>query len=165
MVVEPVDPEGAAGGVTWAADNIWSTSITNTAGNLRMMKGYLDTGAGHATTVTVTGLAAGPYDIYVYVDGDNNSAARTATYQISGPGVTTTVINLTDAANTNFGGTFTQASGSNGNYVKVSGITATGFTLTATPGTASDATTRAPVNGIQIIRIGGMIPARPPLHA
>jgi hypothetical protein len=59
-------------------------------------------------------------------------------------------VNLTDPANTNFSGTFTQANNSNGNYVKFT-ITATGFTITATPGVATDGFPRAPVNGIQIV--------------
>ena len=147
-----VDETGAATSatVTWTADNVWSTGIANTAGNLRLMKGYLDTGNLHPTTVTVAGLTATSYDVYVYVDGDNASATRTGSYQISGSGIMTTVVTLTDAANTNFTGTFTQANNSSGNYVKFS-INATGFTLTATPGTASDGSKRAPVNGIQII--------------
>ncbi len=45
--------------------------------------------------------------VYVYADGDNGSATRTGIYTISGAGITTTTIDLTDAANTNFSGTFT----------------------------------------------------------
>ena len=88
--------------------------------------------------------------MYVYADGDNNAATRTAAYQISGTGITTTSVNLTDAANTDFSGTYTQANNSNGNYVKFT-VTATGFTITATPGASTDAYPRAPVNGIQIV--------------
>jgi hypothetical protein len=50
-------------------------------------------------------------------DGDN-AATRTGTYQISGAGITTTSVNLKDVAGTDFNGTFTQASNSNGNYVQ-----------------------------------------------
>jgi hypothetical protein len=74
---------------------------------------------------------------------------RTAAYRISGSGITTTSVNATDAANTNFTATFTQASSSAGNYVKFT-VTAAGFTITATPGT-STGTRRAPVNAIQIV--------------
>jgi hypothetical protein len=125
--------------------------ITDTAGNVRMTRGYLDT-VGGTTTVTVTGLAADAlgYDVYVYADGDNGSATRTGAYQISGAGITTSSVNLTDAANTDFGGTFTQGNNSNGDYVKFT-ITANGFTILATPGAASDGFPRAPVNGIQIV--------------
>jgi hypothetical protein len=136
--------------VTWTADSIWATSVTDQAGDRRLMKGYLDTGSQRATTVSVTGLVAATYDVYVYVDGDNGSASRSAVYQLTGPGIVTTTVNLIDPPNTNFSGTFTEATNSSGNYVKFR-INGTGFTLTATPGTASDNTRRAPVNAIQVI--------------
>jgi hypothetical protein len=148
-----VDESGTATGATviWNTNGIWNLSVTDTAGNARMMRGYLDT-VGGITTVTVSGLPANSagYDVYVYADGDNGMAARTGAYQIGGTGITTTSVNLTDAANTDFSGTFTQANNSNGNYVKFT-ITTAGFTITATPGAAVDGFPRAPVNGIQIV--------------
>src|SRR2546422_837916 len=101
------DETAAASGttVTWASNNVWGTPITDQAGSRRLMKGYLDTSNTSVTTVTVAGLASGSYDVYVYADGDNGGATRTGGYQISGSGITTTAVNLTDAANTNFGGT------------------------------------------------------------
>ncbi|MDQ3148301.1 MAG: hypothetical protein M3Q38_00015, partial [Chloroflexota bacterium] len=120
------------------------------AGNRRMMKGYLDTTSTSTTTVTVAGLTERAYDVYVYADGGNGSYARAAAYTLSGPGITTTRITLTDPASTNFSGTFTQASGSSGNYVKFT-INATGFTLTAAPLSGGNSTLRAPINGIQIV--------------
>jgi hypothetical protein len=149
-----VDSTGAATAATvaWVSNDVWETPITDQPGNARMMKGYLDTGSNTTTTITVAGLpthAAG-YKVYVYADGDNGSASRTGIYTISGTGITTTTINLIDAANTNFSGTFTQANSSAGNFV-VFTINATGFTLSATGGTASDGFPRAPVNGIQIV--------------
>jgi beta-glucanase (GH16 family) len=140
--------------VTWRADSVGSTTILDQAGSNRLMKGYLDNGLARPTVVTVSGLAAGQYIVYVYADGNNGTAARSGSYAISGAGFTTTTIRLTDAANRNFNGTFVQANGSNGNYVTVT-INGTGFTLTATPGTASDGRRRAPVNGIQIIPASG----------
>ena len=153
-----VDEAGAAttATVTWTSNSTWSTPITDAAGSRRMMKGYLDTSATSTTTVTVAGLPSAPYDVYVYADGDNGTDSRTAGYRISGTGITTTTINLTDAASTNFGGTFTQAVNSNGNYVKFS-ITATGFTLSAIPGAAA-VNKRAPVGGIQIVPAGAPSP-------
>jgi hypothetical protein len=120
-----------------------------------MMRGYLDTNNGTATKVTVSGLPVNTsgYSVYVYADGDNNSANRQGIYQISGSGITTTSISLIDAANKNFSGAFAQANDSLGNYV-VFGINATAFTISATPSTASDGTQRAPLNGIQIVPIG-----------
>jgi hypothetical protein len=148
-----VDESGTATGATviWNTNGMWNLPITDTVGNARMMRGYLDT-VGGMIAVTVSGLPANSagYDVYVYADGDNGAAARTGAYQISGTGITTASVNLTDAANTDFSGTFTQANNSNGNYVKFT-ITAAGFTITATPGAATDGFPRAPVNGIQIV--------------
>jgi len=148
-----LDESGTATGATvvWNTNGSWNLPTTDTPGNVRMMRGYLDT-IGGTTTVSVSGLPANAagYDVYVYADGDNGAATRTGAYQISGTGITTTAVNLTDAANTNFGGTFTQGNNSSGNYVKFT-ITATGFTITATPGATTDIYPRAPVNGIQIV--------------
>ena len=147
-----VDESGGAttATVTWSASGVWTLPIADGADNRRLMKGYLDTTSTSATTVTVAGLASRSYDVYVYADGDNRSYDRSAAYTISGAGITTTTANLTDPANTNFDTTFTRADGSIGNYVRFS-VTATGFTLTATPTAPATGTRRAPVNGIQIV--------------
>lgn len=136
--------------ITWTSNSTWATPITDQAGNARMMKGYLDTSNTSVTTVTVTGLVQRAYDVYVYADGDNRSYARSAAYKISGSGITSTSVSLTDRASTNFSATFTEAHGSAGNYVKFT-INATGFTLTATPTLPTSGTRRAPVNAIEIV--------------
>jgi hypothetical protein len=147
-----VDETGAktTATVTWASNNTWSTPVADVAGNARMMKGYLDTSSANVTTVTVAGLAQRAYDVYVYVDGDNRSYGRSAAYRISGPGVTSSTINVTDPANTNFSSTFVEALDATGNFIKFT-IVATGFTVTATPTQPLTGTRRAPVNGIQIV--------------
>ena len=149
------DETGAGNGatVTWSSDNNWALPITDAAGNVRMMRGYLDNGSQNPITVNVAGLPASStgYDVYVYIDGDNETDNIVGKYTISGAGLTTTSINATDAANTNFSGSFIQASNSNGNYVKFSAVQATAFTLTATPTSTSSGGLRAPVNGIQVI--------------
>lgn len=136
--------------VTWSSNNTWSLPITDQPGDRRMMKGYLDTSATSTTSVTVANLPASSYDVYVYADGDNGGATRSATYELSGPGIETTTVMLTDPAGTNFNGTFTRADNSNGNYVKFT-IQGSEFTVKAMPGAASDTTKRAPFNGLQII--------------
>lgn len=136
--------------VTWSANGGWAIPITDEPGDRRLMRGYLDTNSTSVTTVTVAGLPSGGYDVYVYADGDNRQYTRTAAYRISGSGVTDTTINLTDTGNTNFSGTFTQAAGTAGNYVKFT-ISAGGFTLTATPVSGTNSTLRAPINAIQIV--------------
>jgi PQQ-like domain len=136
--------------VVWSASGVWTTPISDTAGNARMMKGYLDTSSTSSTIVTVAGLASATYDVYVYADGDNRNYSRTAAYRISGTGITTTTAYLTDAAGMNYSGTFIRASNSNGNYVKFT-FAGTGFTLRATPLSGGSSTLRAPINGIQIV--------------
>jgi len=81
---------------------------------------------------------------------DNGGATRKASYRISGAGITTTTINGTDSGGVNFNGAFKQANSTPGNYVKFT-INATGFNLTATPGSATDGVQRAAINGIQIV--------------
>jgi hypothetical protein len=156
-----MDETGAATTATaiWTSNNIWELPTVDQAGNARMMKGYLDTGNATTSTVTVSGLpsSANGYNVYVYADGDNQSATRTGAYTISGAGITTTTISLTDAANTNFSGTFTAGNNSAGNYV-VFTITAPAFTISATPGTSTDAYPRAPINGVQIVPLSPPIP-------
>jgi hypothetical protein len=146
--------------VTWSSAGTWLTPIADSAGNRRLMKGYLNTTDTSTTTVTVTGLPVRPYDVYVYADGDN-AATRTAAYRISGSGIVETTVNLTDPAGTNFSETFTEAAGTSGNYVKFS-IQASGFTLTASPVTSTDTKRRAPVNGIQIVP-SSQAPPGPPV--
>ena len=146
-----VDASGAQTGVTvtWAANNIWTMPIADQPGNLRMMKGYLDSNSTSTTTVTVTRLVRRAYDVYVYADGDNRTYDRPGLYTISSGGIAGTTIRSIDAASTNFSGVFKEASNSKGNYVKFS-ITGSDVTVTATPATGSG-TQRAPVNAIEIV--------------
>ncbi len=131
--------------VTWSANSVYTLPITDAAGNRHMMRGYLDTNNTSTTTVTVAGLLNASYDIYVYADGDNPTAAtRKGTYRVAGQSAV-----VTDTGGVNFSTVFTLGS----NYVKFS-IVGTGFTLTATPGVSTDIYPRAPVNGIQIVPTG-----------
>jgi fibronectin type 3 domain-containing protein len=150
-----VDSTGAASGatLTWNdPKSASSTSISDTAGNDRMMKYYLDASDTTTTTVTVSNLASNPngYNVYVYFDG-NNSETREGAYTISGTGITTTTINGTDTANTDFSGTFTQANNSAGNYLVFAIGNVSGFTVKATAVANGATYPRAPLNGIQII--------------
>jgi len=147
------DESGADTGATiaWNASGVWNLGLANTPGDIHMMNGYLDP-VGADATITVANLLADPggYYIYVYADGDNGTAARTGGYQLIGDDNSTATIDITDAANATFDGSFVRAANGAGNYA-VFFIGGRGFTLTATPGTASDGTQRAPVNGIQIV--------------
>ena len=129
--------------VTWTSDDIWDEPITDAPGNVRMMKGYLDNGNQDTTTVSVNGLPSNPsgFNVYVYVDGSSSNTSNTGIYQISGAGITTTSATLT--YNSNFSGTFTQATAGSpiGNYVVLTIPNVSGFTLSAIPSTASTVAT------------------------
>ena len=150
-----VDHNGnpTAATVTWTSDDVWDSSVQDQAGNMRMMKGYLDNGRMDTTTVTVSGLPtnANGYTVYVYAQGASSNTSNTGIYQISGTGITTTSATLT--YNSNFNGTFTQATASNlvGNYVVLTIPNVPSFKLSAIPSTASNGYERAPLNGIQIV--------------
>jgi hypothetical protein len=139
--------------VSWTSDDVWEESITDAPGNVRMMKGYLDNGFEDTTTVTVTGLPSDPngFKVYVYADGSISSGSDTGIYQVSGPGITTSSVTLTDKSN--FSGTFTQATASSpvGNYLVLTIPNVSGFTLSAIPSTSTSGYERAAVNGIQIV--------------
>jgi hypothetical protein len=155
-----VDETGTATSVRaiWTANSTWLTPITDAPGNARMMKGYLDTTSSSTTRVTVTGLSQRTYDVYLYADGDNRGHWRSAAYTMSGPGIPSTTITLTDAANTTFSSAFSRASNGAGNYVKFT-ITGTAFTITAKPLKADTATLRATINGLQIVPSAVTAPA------
>ncbi|HEX4811099.1 MAG TPA: cellulase family glycosylhydrolase [Bryobacteraceae bacterium] len=144
--------------VNWAASNMYYTNILDQPGNFRMMKGYLDNSNTSFTAVQVTGIP-GTYDVYVYFDGGNGSITRSASYRLlaSGKGhgcaaSNAVIVSGTDAANTDFSGTFTFATaGSAGNYVVFPDCTGENFTILAIHGTSTDGTYRGPVNGIQIV--------------
>jgi O-glycosyl hydrolase/fibronectin type 3 domain-containing protein len=148
------DNTGAATGATvaWSSAATYSTLITESAGNNRMMKGYLDTTNTSTTTVTVSGLGSGytsnGYDVYAYFDGAGGGVTRSGNYAIGA-----TTIAGTDGGD--FSGTFTQANGSAGNYVKFANLTGASFTLSATPLSSPDSILRAPLNAFQIVQHSG----------
>jgi hypothetical protein len=151
-----VDETGAGTNAraTWTSPNGWSTPITSSAGNYKMMKGYLDANNNQSAVVTITGLPTGTYDIYVYTDGDNGQASRTYIY--SAPANPDT--SIVDSPGSNYAGTLTL----NKFYLKDT-ITGTSFTITARPGATSDGTPRAAINGIQIVPIMVVPPEPPPV--
>jgi hypothetical protein len=135
--------------LSWNGENVFQLAIADAAGDARMMKGYLDPFG--TATITVTGLPASlatrGYDLYVYANGDvPTGQTRAGSYVVAGMTMT-----LTQAANTSYAGTYTQAAGGGGgNYLVFRGLHVASFTLSATPGPATGVP-RAPVNGFQIV--------------
>jgi hypothetical protein len=153
------DGTATAASVAWNSPSMgtnpgeWLIGLADAAGNARMMNGYLDpTTSSSPATVTVSGLpsaiTAGGYDVYVYVTGElgTGTAMRTYNYAI---GTTTLTVSQTGPTPTSFTSFTLAPAGGAGNYIVFRNLTATSFTLTATPGTGSQ--TRAPVNGLQIV--------------
>ena len=153
-----VDDTGAtlSAAVSWDCAGTWSQDITDTAGNYRMMKGYID----QTPTVTVTSIPgsfqASGYDVIVYCDGDAGTSGhlRVGQYKIGSTSIYA-------ADNTQyFSGSFVRATGTNdegfstsaGNYVRFTNITSSSFVLYGIPGYTQDAAPRAPINGIQIVK-------------
>ena len=140
----------------------WSTGITDSPGNNRMMDGYLDP-EGAVGTVTISGLPAaftsGGYSVYVYYDGDLQTDPRVGQYTIGG-----TTLFAQDKPNSNFKGTFTQVpdtslvnlttSTPSGNYLVFNNLSGASFTLEASGVYAQDYY-RSPINGIQIVANNG----------
>jgi hypothetical protein len=165
--------------VVWTSNNTWNTPTppNGDPGDLKMMKGYLDSSDTSVTSVTVTGLpaaiAGGPYSVILYYDGDNGGNNRVGQYSISGAATGNATFWALDAANATFNGLYTQAQSpidplvipggaidSNnaaaitvpaGNFMIFTGLTGSGFTLNAQSSVASDTTNRSAVQGIQIV--------------
>ena len=158
-------------GVSWTTDlGQWRLPHSVATGDDRMWKGYLD--VQNSATVTVTGVPfVGTYDVIVYFDGDNGGSWRVGNFAIGGVsdgGEDSEGANWGTAGEENqnkvynlpvAGGAGNQIwpvspNNDEGNYVILSGISGSSFTLTATGGASSDLL-RAPINGFQII---GTIP-------
>jgi hypothetical protein len=154
--------------VSWNAFNTFSTFVSDTPGNNRMMKGYLDSSNNNPLTssdtlVTVSNLPSvftgGGFDLYVYYDGLINVGGpnRVGQYEVFNGSSTggTLLGTIYGVDTTSFAVTFIRASGTtaanatSGNYVEFTGLHAGTFTLQGF-GVAGDVP-RAPINGIQIV--------------
>lgn len=166
------DTGSAGGNVVWTSQNTWNTGHVQAPGDLRMMKGYIDTNDTSVTTVTVAGLPSSitsvPYSVIVYFDGDNGTQQRVGRFAIGDqvlwardPGgaftgtytqAQTTVDPLPGATGT---GLDNQAAAADavpaGNFLVFSGLVGDTFTLSAQASVSSGTTNRAAINGIQIL--------------
>jgi hypothetical protein len=148
-------PTGAT--ASWSGvPNSWTISGSAAAdGNGRLMNGYLDTNnSTGSTTITVDNVPFNRYDVYIYKDGDAGSG-RSGDYTVNG----VTQTDLQEPANwpvtTAGGGTFAQATtGNPGNFALFQSVSGSTLTVNANE-SASGGGTRAPVNGLQIVEIGG----------
>lgn len=146
------DSTGETTGATlrFGANGHYRLGITDRPGKDRLMRGYIEAYDKGSVTVTISdlppALVANGYDVYVYCDGANEKAARTARYTIGAKTVT-----ATDGIGSDFKGVYRPVTVSSGNYLKFTGLKNRDFVLKATPFSSTDKTLRAPINAIQII--------------
>ncbi|MBI1370772.1 MAG: hypothetical protein GC162_19220 [Planctomycetes bacterium] len=167
------DQSGANTGmtVTWSgAAKTFALPGAATTGSDKVMKGYLDSSDRSTTTIRVSNIPLGDYDVYVYFDGDNGPSWRVAQFTIDD-----TTFEGEDSENRDYLTTakalqmalpgagdsnkpyeerfdYRNTSGNNGegNFVVFAHRSGDQFVLTAVPG-RSNSTPRAPINAIQIV--------------
>ncbi|HEU6449499.1 MAG TPA: YHYH protein [Verrucomicrobiae bacterium] len=140
--------------ITWSADGLGTTAAGNTAGDSRMMKGFIDvTNTGTLTVANLPdSIAGGDYDVIVYFDGANGSAGRVAKFTLG----STTIVGKD---NTSYAGAYIQATNTTDrnystlacNFALFTNVTGNSFTVTTVPGFASVGDPHSEFNGIQII--------------
>jgi hypothetical protein len=116
--------------------NLNTIPSTATDPNQRLMRGFLDSGAG-GTTISVTGIHFALYNLLIYTDGNNGAATTTGQFTANGVTVTST-----DPANTDFTSTYLLGE----NYVVIPNLSGD-LTLTATGGGGFS----SPINAIQLV--------------
>jgi MYXO-CTERM domain-containing protein len=127
--------------VEWRGDPDYN-GLTESPGDNRMMRGYLQNLPGEDLSVEVTGLGPHPYDLILYFDGNNGSTAWQMTYAVSGiqrtvtdpPGFTDPVV-------------FTEDTGAGGNWTRIVGLSGDAFTLEAWSPSGHSGL----LNGLQIV--------------
>jgi len=157
--------------IEYDAPNAWNNGIATTTGDLKMMKNYQDSSAGDSPYVKLSGVPFRKFDVVVYADGDGDSNVdgpyvlrygTGATQQTEQAELSTNVTNLLRPVvwlkeSGDFSGTYTQVStttslsvagAATGNYMVFPGIKGN-FTIDPTQTTA---TTRAPLNGYQLVK-------------
>jgi len=138
--------------------NSYVTIGGSSPGDNYLMRGYVKGSASNPVSVTVAALDAtafARYDVIIYFDGDNSAADWVTAYALAVGGTTVATIYGKDSRDTsNWDGSWVEATGTTaadavpGNYVRFTGLTGSGFTLTATPDAGS-----GPINAIQIISV------------
>ncbi|HEY6941467.1 PQQ-binding-like beta-propeller repeat protein [Dokdonella sp.] len=148
-----VDETGSAtaASIQWSAAGVWRPSIPDTAGDFRMMDGYLSA-TDTPVVVSVSGLADDPsgYYVHVYADGDNPRGASTASCTIAASGDTPRTIDVVDATGIDFAGDYLPAGAGPGNHA-VFFVAGNAFTLTVAATASLGTLPRAALNGLQIV--------------
>jgi hypothetical protein len=161
-VVGLVDNTGTTttAAITYAGSGAYHTPTSDTPGDLRMMRGYLDGGYGAQPDILVSATNlpfVGTYSAYIYFDGDNGGDARNT--DLFYPTTAANLINFgTDDSNATFDGTYVQvpdttdANGKRpGNYFLLTGLTGDFSARLVAGYHYSGDFSRTALNGIQFV--------------
>jgi hypothetical protein len=150
-----MDDMGLSSGATleyYSSANTWAVPITDVPGDIRLMRGYLDTTATSTTVVVISGIPYAKYDVYLYSRGDGTDDRQGLFFVNDLEG---------DNGQTCFnpGGDFfigTYVLGQN--YLVFSAQTSSELVIFATPDPNFNNGAggfRAPLNGVQIVNTSG----------
>lgn len=134
-----------------------NVEVTETSGNAKMMKGYLDCNESTPTTIALAGLekvfGGKPYDLIIYTDGQNGGATRASSFTIGAK-----TLFATDPGKTSFKDSFDECIEAEyesvpapGNYVRFHQLTDDTVNLEVRPGPSQDPWPRGVICGIQIV--------------
>ena len=149
----------------WANGNVVLSGGAETNGDRLMMNGGMDNNGG-AQGWTITGVPYSSYDVYIYYDGGSNGN-RGGVYQILDTDNGENVLAAQHGYETaTFDGTYKQATGDgtdgqgqglDSNYVILTDLTAPNIKIQSIADQlgGGDNVKRAPMNGFQIVEVGG----------
>ncbi|MBB5350239.1 hypothetical protein HNR46_000463 [Haloferula luteola] len=145
--------------VTYATGSWLNELNPGTTPDEKMMRGYLDIGGTAVTSILLDHLdPQATYQLYLYSDGENTAVgepvSRTGAFEVAG-----TSTGITDTAGEQFEGNFitvypgTTGEG-NATCVEIHGAARYTLSIRGFAADGIDQVYRAPLNGLQIVRIG-----------
>ena len=141
----------------------WNSGMTGDGGNGSLLNGYNDAGINNPSTSTITGLTGTTYDVYLYTFADTarpgNGGDWLPNYTVNG----TTYYTATMGGGGTFSGfieggiTFVNSntfptSLTYGNYIKISGVSTVGNSITITTN-GDNQSWRSPFNGFELVAV------------
>lgn len=124
----------------WAAGVATSTSTPDAI----LLNGYLDPQNSTGTSVSVSNISYGTYDVFLYFDSGSTDA-RQGIYTVNG---VTQDVWVSQRSSLQLAGT---SSSQTGTYIEFTDVSGPVLTVSAVPGLTNDGISRAPLSGIQIV--------------
>lgn len=165
-------------------NNAWNSGVPGDGANLSLMDGFMDTGTygGSGAVITLSGLTASAYTVYVYTLSDETKPAdagawlpnyavngnvyyvpvlghNRASQYIQGGAVGGIFSGYIKAATTNANSGAPMPAAAFGNYIEYTDVAATGGQITV-QAEADGATYRSPLNGFELVAVPPSLQAR-----